>query len=218
MALSTAAMIGLQLAPSVANFIGNRIGPRETAYQKQMSGLADYFKEQMSTPYLDTIEGRSQMSDIERQERRARNRNENRTARTGSTDEARIAGDQAINETVAGARNRVVGREGRYRQRMLSNFIGASTAAENARMQNEAQFSENLQSITSGLGVAGNVLSQSGLIDNLGGIGGNGNRPSLSDRYGNWQWDRNMGGSVNHNLQNTGGANDLLFGDNGNWA
>lgn len=147
------AQIAAAVVPSLANAAINRFtSPRETDHEKQLRGMAELFKEQADTPYLETDEGRAFTSEADRSTRRDRKRNRNRNVRTGGTDEAQIATDQAINESHAANMNRIVGRGTRHRQAMIQNYLGTLSSANELQRHSEEQWRNQVAAISGGLG------------------------------------------------------------------
>ena len=155
----TAATLAAAAAPAVFNIAANFLrGPRKTAYEREMRGMARHFKEQANTPYLQTEEGASQIQQAERIDKRNRRRTAGNIARSGATGETEIATTQANNEVHAGNVNRIAGRGGQYKQRMLSNYMSAAGAAENARLNSEQMYQNQIGAITEGIGGAANAF------------------------------------------------------------
>ena len=153
MAIGTAAQIGLQLAPTAVNFLGNKLGGnQQSEHEKEMAGLAGTFKEQMNTPYLDSSEAKSFVSLLDQRDDKNRRRVKNAGIRDGATDEAKLAEMQSLNEGYADSMTQLAGRADGHRQRMLRNYLGTLGGVEQSRMARVSQHQGNMGAITSSLG------------------------------------------------------------------
>lgn len=158
MALPLLAQAGIAAIPSATNLIGNWLGGnKKTESEKELSGLAGTFKDQMNTPYLDTTEAKSFTSLLDKRDDKQRRRVKNAGIREGMTDEARLAEMQTINEGYADSMTRLVGNADRHRQRMLSNYLGTMQGAEQSRQARVSQHQGNMGDITGNLGEAINA-------------------------------------------------------------
>lgn len=152
--------IALAAAPAAVNLAANFLtSPRQTAAERELRGLAQYFKKESERPYFETTEAQAQVSAADRVDKRNRKRTKASGARAGTTGEADIAGTQSANEAHAMNMNRVAGRATGYRQRMLSNYMNALGGAEQSRMSSEQEWQNNIRGITEGVGgVTNNLL------------------------------------------------------------
>lgn len=144
-------------APAALNIAANFLtSPRQTPAERELRRLSQYFKREAEAPYFSSTEGQSQIRFAEEVDERNRKRSTATGARAGATGEAETASTQAANEAHGSNVNRIAGRAGQHRQRMLSNYMGALQGAENLRAGSEAQWQEQIGAITSGVGEVAN--------------------------------------------------------------
>ena len=154
-------ILATSAVPAVANLAGNLLtSPRQTAYEKKLNQLAEYFGEQAQLPYIQSTEGRSGMQMIERADQENRKRSTSHGIRTGQTDEAKIAGNQSANEAMTGGINRLMWNASRYRNRMHNQQVQMLGLAEQAKQGREAEWQNKIQGITQGLSLGAQGFNQ----------------------------------------------------------
>lgn len=87
---------------------------------QQSADLSDWFRKESGTQVLDTAEGQSLYQGLRRTMRDSINRVDNRLVRGGGTAESRVASQQAMGETLAGATRQMAG-IGTQRRNQLMN-------------------------------------------------------------------------------------------------
>ena len=150
--MSLTAMLASAAAPAAVNLAANFLtSPKETPYERDLRGLAAYYKRQASSPYLQTAEAQSQTRALDEADKKNRKRTNNQGLRVGGTTESKAANNQAANEAKAQGMNRIAGRAGRYRDRKLSQYMQALGGAEQARQNSEAQWQQQVGAVTQGV-------------------------------------------------------------------
>lgn len=99
MAIPAALSLASALAPSLVRLIGGTRRPKPTKYEQELGRLSSLFKQQAEGNYSDTPEYRAFLGQINQGDERIRGRLDRQAATTGMTDEAKLAGTQAANNT-----------------------------------------------------------------------------------------------------------------------
>lgn len=149
-------------APAAVNIAANFLSsPRQSTAERELRKLSQYFKTQASTPYMQTTEGQAQLREVQKADERNRRRTINQGIRAGATDEAKIAGHQAVNEATASATNQVAGQAGIHRNRMLGMHMNALGQAEQLSQQATATWQNQVSAIAGGVSAAAGAWLQS---------------------------------------------------------
>ena len=160
MAIPAALSIASALAPSVVRLIGGARKPKPTKYEQELGRLSKLFKEQAEGNYFDSAEYKSFLGQINRGDERIRTSLDRRAASTGMTDEAKLAGTQAANNSYADLLGSLSGRATSHRAQGQQGLLATLGAQQNAEAQRLGRYDANLNAIGGGLGSMFGGLAQ----------------------------------------------------------
>lgn len=176
MPLPFLAQLGIAAAPSLisagANLFRRERGP--SPYEEELTRAAQIFNDQASAPLTDNRAYQSGKRQLDQADDRNREAINNRSAATGATDEARLAGIESANQTYADSLNQLLSRAQQYRDVMRDRYLNVIGQGENARLnreyQDDARFQQGLQSIVGPLGKASQAFLMSDVFGGDGGV------------------------------------------------
>lgn len=185
MALPFAAQLAISSAPSLINLGANLLGgDRETEYQQELSSMADLFKEQASAPVTENRAFKSGKQQLDRADERRRDRIEESSAATGSTNEADLAATGEANEVYSDSLNQLMGRARQYRDQMRTRYLNTLGAEQKADRAADQRFARKVNQITKPFGAASRAFLMSDMFGSEQDESGGGDKTdSGTDQY-----------------------------------
>jgi hypothetical protein len=160
MAIPAALSLASALAPSVVRLIGGTRKPKPTKYEQELGRLSSLFKQQAEGNYFESPEYKAFLGQINKGDDRIRQRLDRQAAATGMTDEAKLAGTQAANDTYGELLSSLSGRSTMYKAQGQQGLLATLGAQQNAEAQRLGRYDANLNAIGGGLGSMFGGLAQ----------------------------------------------------------
>lgn len=150
-------------APALTKLLGGVFKPKPTKYERELARLSDVFKADAERPYSETAEYNNFLGQINVADTRNRQSLDRQAAATGMTDEAKLAGTQAANNTYADLLRDLSGRATMHRQRAQQNYLGTLGIQGQLEQQRLANHDFNLSQI--GANLSGSIGGLAGILN-----------------------------------------------------
>lgn len=142
---------------------------KPSAYEREMRGLSQFFKDELSKDYTDTASGASKIGMLRDQDQQIRQGIDKTSAIAGSTDESKIAQKAGANKAYTSGLRSVMAGADADRARTENNYLTTARMAENERQRREQNRSDAIGSLVGNLSnVAGNFLAYNAMAPQQG--------------------------------------------------